>query len=322
MAPRRDQGPGGGAAVVATRPVRRPDHLGERARRRVLWLAGAASLGLIPACVSGTVAPLPPPPTTIPGVTATTAADFTGVSIGGVSGQTTTTTVAVGPGNATISGTVNGPQGPVAGATVDAQRVTDAGTADATVTTAANGGILGGRYRVRAWRAPDMALTNPVVFFLSDNENHQLQLQMQQYTGTQVQYALAPSPPVVDQPANLEVQVTQTAVGNDGVVRSQGTPNVGVTLTGSSNWTVQTPNPVTTDSNGQAGWQLVCTSVGSQPISVQLDTGAVYPLQGMAPCVYPPPATTTTTSPFTTSTTSPGSSPPTSTTTTTRGKRG
>ena len=292
--------------------------------RRWTAAAGAALLAVLPACAAGTVAPLPAPPTTESAPTGTTLADTTGVSLSGVPGQTTTTAAAIGPGHATLSGTVTGPQGPVPQATVEADRVTDAGTVSAVATTAADGSwsishILGGRYRVRAWRAPDLAQTAPVVFFLGDLENHPIQLQLQQYGGTQLLWSIAPNPPIVDEPAQLVIRLVVTAVDpSSGVVGSNGVGGAGVQLTGSSNWTVQGSDTATTDGSGSAAWQMVCSSAGSQPLQVQVTGAQSYPVDGLPDCVRPPPPTTTTTSTTTTllggSTTTTAPPPTTSTT--------
>src|SRR5207248_2824996 len=78
--------------------------------------------------------------------------------------------------------------------------------------------VLGGRYRVRAWRAPDLALTTPQLLFVGSTETKALSLRVDRYTGTGVQAAIAPSPPVVGEPANLVVSVTTRSVDDKGVV--------------------------------------------------------------------------------------------------------
>jgi hypothetical protein len=167
--------------------------------------------------------------------------------------------------------------------------------------------VQGGRYRIRAWRTPDLALTTPVVFFLNGTENKTgVNLQLTQYTGTNVAPAIAPSPPTVGDPANLAVQVTTVVVDPTGVVRA--TPLVGaqVDLQGGGAWQVQSPITQFTDTNGEVVWRLTCTSTGTQPLSVSVN-GMGYPLN-LPPCQE---------AVFST----PGSSPPTSfvrSTTTTR----
>ncbi|MHB1536203.1 MAG: carboxypeptidase-like regulatory domain-containing protein, partial [Acidimicrobiales bacterium] len=157
--------------------------------------------------------PTPPPTSAAVGVTTTTVApDLTGVSLAPVAGQITTTTVGIGPGAATINGTVLGPQGPVSGASVEADRLVGDAEATVSTTTAADGsftfaGVLGGRYRVRAWQTPTLAMISPQIFFLGGSETHTLTLTVTAFVGSQITAAIAPDPPTVGDPANLAVQV-------------------------------------------------------------------------------------------------------------------
>src|SRR5438067_11007718 len=93
--------------------------------------------------------PLPPPSDD---VTTTSVVDFSTVQLAGVSGRTTTTSIPLGPGGASISGTVNGPNGPVPGATVHVERLVGDGVGATDVASNAAGqflvpNVLGGRYR-------------------------------------------------------------------------------------------------------------------------------------------------------------------------------
>ncbi|HEV7888020.1 MAG TPA: hypothetical protein VGO92_10710, partial [Acidimicrobiales bacterium] len=161
-------------------------------RRPALGLALA--LGLVAAgtaaCTSKGIDALPPPPTTRPTPPTTVLTDYSGVALKAVPGRTTTT-VALGPGRSTLGGVVTGPEGVVGGATVRAERLVGDGAAAAQVVTAADGtwsiaGVLGGRYRVRAWRPLDLALTKPEVFFLNDGDTKQLALGLSRYSGLAV----------------------------------------------------------------------------------------------------------------------------------------
>ena len=293
-----------------TRPLRLP--------RRAARLTALAAVGLLPACAAGAVPPLPAPPTTTRSASATTLPDTSGVSLPAVAGATTTTLPPLGPGHATLTGKVTGPTGPVPQATVEADRVTSTGVAVGTATTAADGtwvlgNVLGGVYRVRAWRAPDMAQTQPTVLFVGDTDKPQLQLQVQQYGGTQLQWSIAPDPPVVNQPAQLVIQLTTTAVDpSSGVVRGSPVAGASLQLTGSSNWVAQNGDMNITGPGGQAVWQLVCLASGSQPLQVQVNGQAAYPVGGLPDCVEPPPSTTTTSTSPSSTTSSRG---PTTTTT-------
>src|SRR5688500_10725176 len=121
-------------------------------------------------CTRGAVDELPAPPTTGPTTSTTARPDLSGVVLPDVPG-TTSTSIPVGPGEATLQGIVTAPEGAVPGATVLIERLVGDGAGSATVVAGPDGRwvapqILGGRYRVRAWRAPDLALTSPASFFL------------------------------------------------------------------------------------------------------------------------------------------------------------
>lgn len=217
------------------------------------------------------------------------------VGQGRVAGATTTTTPVVGPGNASIVGTVFGPNGPVGGATVEADRLVGNQVATTTVTSAADGSfiigsILGGRYRVRAWQSPTLALTAPQIFFLGATESHQLQLHLDAFTGPDVATSVNPSVAVIGQLVDLVVQVTNPTVDQTGVVRDQPVAGMQVTLTDGSGWSVYNGNPQSTGSNGQALFQLSCASPGDNPLSVQIGSGNPQPVS-VPGCVAP---TTTT----------------------------
>jgi hypothetical protein len=223
-----------------------------------------------------------PEPDPLPSLPATTAApDFSNIALAGVPGRTTTTIV-LGPGRAGLKGTVAGPDGLIPGATVRIERLVGDAVAAAEVFTGPDGawtapGVLGGRYRVRAWRVPDLALTKPVVFFLGADEQRPVDLLVNRYSGTAVSGSMAPSPPLLDEPANLVVRVAQQSVDPTGVVRAAPISGVMVELVGSGDWRVDTENPSFTDFNGDVGWQVRCRSAGSQPLGV-LVNGEAFPL--------------------------------------------
>jgi hypothetical protein len=273
------------------------------------------------ACVSGSGEQLPPPPN-IPTTTTTAVPDLSGVGLPPVPGKTTTT-IAIGPGRATMGGTVVGPDGPVPGAVVHAERLVGESVAAVDVLTNADGtwqikDVLGGRYRVRAWRVPDLALTQPQVFFLDGAEKKALNLSLARHQGMAATAAIAPNPPVVGSPANLVVQVTVRGVDERGVVRATPVSGVPIELFGAGDWRVTTPNPTSTDGGGRARWQLVCRRPGSQPLSVVVNDAESFPLSlpacttpaaeedGTAPATSTPASTTSST---TTTTTRPGGRP-------------
>lgn len=297
-----------------------------RRRSAAVLAVNVAVVALVAACTGGgggrprVPSALPPLTITIP----TTLVDHSSDSLGTVVGRTTLTIPPLTPGNATLGGTVIADDGsPVAGADIHLERVVDDQVGAADVSAAADGtwnvaGLLGGLYRVRAWRTPDMAQTNPDIFFMGGSETHTLNLRLARFGGEQVQSSLAPNPGVVGEPANLVVEVTAPSVGSDGVVKDEGRSGLPVELVGDGRWAVESPPTQTTSSSGLAGWALSCQAVGAQPLSVVVNGTDTFPLD-LPPCVPVPPTTTTTTTLPTSSTTA-TSLPGATTSTTTRAK--
>lgn len=248
------------------------------------------------ACSSGDpFEPLPEPPTRPAPSTSTTAPpDFRAVVLAPVVGTTTTTEVVLGPGPSTLAGRVDGPDGPVEGAIVRLERMVGDASAGLDVSTGPDGawrapGLLGGRYRIRAWRPPDLAMLEPQILFVEAARPGAVALVLAPLQPVAVDIALAPDPPVVGAPVNVLVRISSQIVGGDGVVRA--TPQAGVELslgTGGG-WTAQSPVQASTDIAGNATFTLVCRAVGPQALMVTLP-GTVGPQPDAQPADSPPPA--------------------------------
>jgi hypothetical protein len=251
-------------------------------------------------------------------------------SVNGVAG-TTAGAVPLGPGLATLSGIASGPEGPVGGATVEIDRLVGDAVGSVTVPAQPDGtwnlpGILGGRYRVRAWRSPDMDMTAPQIFFLGGTDNRSVTLVLQQFGAAGVASAVTPNPPVVGAAANLLMQVTAQTVDTTGVVHATPVGFASVLLNAGASVTVSNPNPAVTTATGLALWQLTCQLPGPPSLTVTVSNANTYPVDipDCAAAPPPPPPTTTPTTAATSSsspsTTSSTTTPPTvpSTTTTTR----
>jgi hypothetical protein len=235
-----------------------------------------------------------------------------------VPGATTTTVPAIGPGQATLNGTVTGPDGPVSGATVEVDRLVGDQVSTIDTTTAADGswtvaGILGGRFRVRAWQSPSLDLTTPQLLYLGATQSESLSLQLNQYKGPNVVAGISPATPILGEPTNLLVQVTNPTVGTNGVLTYPPDTSAVVTLSGGSDWQLDSADlTVITDIAGNALFQVTCTALGSDPLFAQV--GSAAPVALSLPACAPPPTTTipTTTTTLlpcpstTTSTESPG----------------
>jgi len=248
------------------------------------------------------------PPTTSAASTTTTRTtrpDFATVNLPGVAGTPAVPAVAVTPGPVTVAGTVTDQTGaPVAAATVSLQRIVGAAAGQTQVTSGQDGtwtaqGILGGLYRIRAWRPPDLAQPTATVVFLSPTSAPgPVGLQLDRYGQTNVRAAVSPNPPLLGEPVDLVVQVTSTTVGGDGVVRS--TPLVGaaVAISAAGQWAVDGQPQQTTTAAGEVSWQATCEALGDQALSVTVNQGD--PVDLAVPVCAPLP--TTTAAPSTTTT--------------------
>ncbi len=288
-------------------------------RTRTLVLAGGlAGLAFVVAgCATGGVEsldiPTPPattaatlvPPETLPsGLASRVEAPAAGV--------TTTTAPLVGPGPASVNGTVTGPSGPVAGATVEIDRFVGVAYASARTTTGADGtwafrNILGGDYRIRAWQAPALDMEEPQTIFLAADQPQSVTLQLQSYADLTVQVALNPPNPVQNQPTNLVVQVLNPSIDSNGVLTTPPVVGAPVLLVNGSGWQVNNGNPRPTDGAGQVTFEVECTATGADPLAAQVAQGA--PVSLPVPSCTPAP-TTTTAPPTTSSSTTCPSTPP------------
>lgn len=262
---------------------------------------------LLAACTSNDpFAELPEPdPVDLESTTTTAAANLAGVPLPPVPGSTTTT-IALGPGPMTIVGKVEGPEGFVAGAFVELERLVGDASASTRVPTAADGtwnlaNVLGGRYRVRAWRVPDLVSRTQVVFIESTRGERAVELRLEPVGGVRVDAAVAPDPPIVDEQVNLKVRVAERTVDGDGIVRDTPRSGVSVAIGGSGRWESDSPNPSTTGPDGTTTFRLTCEDEGVQPLFATLTNGESYALT-IAACVDPSSTSTSTSS--TSSTTS------------------
>lgn len=244
----------------------------------------------------------PPPGVTLPAAAATSApADLTGVQLAGVEGTTTPGSVRA-SGTAHLTGSVNGPQGPVPGAIVRVEHLADDNPAPVDLASGPDGrwdlpGIAGGRYRVRSFLAPSLAQTQPEVFFLLDGEERNLDLTLESFATLSLAAAIAPDPPQLNQPLTLVVRVARKTVDAGGVVQSQPIVNASVVLSNTAGWTVRGASSAATDANGDAVFTLECRSAGAAQVQVALRATPTDPPQvetiNFTACADPSATTTT-----------------------------
>ena len=313
-------GAGGGAAA---RPL-----VAARARRwgraaALVFVAGTA------ACSGGgqAVQPLPAPPSTAARPPTTPPPDYRAVTLPvAPRGRTTTTVLSMGPGLATVRGRVVDPDGvAVVGANVRVERLVGSAVAGMDLISGEDGAwsvpnVLGGRYRIRAWRSPDLAMVVPAFVFVEARQTAPVEQKLARYTGTTPVPAIAPNPPVVGQPASLVMQVTSRSVDADGVVQGVPVAFTPVALAAAT-WSVTAPNATTTDAAGRVRWEVVCRQAGAQPLRLVVNSAEQFEV-ALPACAAPPtpvdPATTSTTRAGVTTTTRPGGPPTTRPVTTTR----
>lgn len=218
------------------------------------------------ACGDGEEAP---PPTTAPVETTvppTSRPPFTVTTTPGRPRTTTTQPTDISVGAARISGSVVGPQGLVAGASVKVERLVGDDVATANL-TAHDGrfnlpSIRGGTYRVRAWKAPDLALSEPEVFFLAADENKTLELRLTRFGDLNVRVEVDPARLPAEEPFTVTVQVYAGSVNNDGVVQGVSRPGLVVQVAVSAGLALQGPDRATTDAAGRASFRIRCTAAG------------------------------------------------------------
>ncbi|MFN2607812.1 MAG: carboxypeptidase-like regulatory domain-containing protein [Acidimicrobiales bacterium] len=204
-----------------------------------------------------------PPPTAPPPTTSL-------VTVAGNPRPVTTLPAGLGPGGARIVGSVVGPDGPVAGATIRVERLVGDGAAATTLQSGNSGqweidSLNGGRYRIRAWRPPDLAAVTATLLFVVATQTATVNLTVNRYGDTSLVAAVSPNPPVVNQPASLVVGVSSGAVDADGILHAGGRPGALVQVALSGPITLGSPDTALTDGSGNAGFVVSCTAAG--PVS-------------------------------------------------------
>lgn len=232
--------------------------------------------------------------------TSTEPIDLTSVSLEPIAaGKGTSTTRPLGGGKAVIFGRVVDSEGsPVPAAFVRATFYGDPAKPEVIEALSGEDGtyrfeqVLGGRWRVRAWKAPELATLDDNVFFLGYTEQRQLDLKVKAATDIVVTSNMAPNPPFIATPVELAVLVLSQTVDEEGVVRRTPVGGAAVTLDVRGAWSLVGETTQATETNGRTAWQLTCNAVGDQPINAFVG-GKDWPLN--VPACRDPQETTTTT---------------------------
>ncbi|MGH9264624.1 MAG: carboxypeptidase-like regulatory domain-containing protein [Acidimicrobiales bacterium] len=248
-------------------------------RRPVLALA---LLALVAAGCSGSEPEAAAPPSTVEETTtvapSTTSSTVRPTTTTGPPRTTTTTLVTMGPGDASIGGTVFGPAGPVDGATVRVERLVGRAVATADVTTSGGGAwhlgsILGGSYRVRAFKSPELAQSRVEAFFLAATERRTMDFRLVAAGGERITAAVNPNPPRVDQQATVTIQVGVGTVDDQGRASLSPRPGVPVALSSGAGIVLESSPQAVTDATGSASWLIRCAAVGADTLPLTVGTG-------------------------------------------------
>lgn len=200
-------------------------------------------------------------------------------------------------GDVNLSGVVTGPDGPVEGASVEIQRHTADGVAQRTVSTDENGaweatGLVGGRYRVRAWLSGVLAMGASEVAFLTEDDSRQYEFEL---------WGIDPSPELelvtnealyLNIPTTMAVVYTRPVIDDRGVVVATPVPAQPIVVSASQAVTIFSDSTDITGVDGVARFAIVCTQLSGEGA---FNTGVVIARAGelvqtfpMPPCVLPP----------------------------------
>jgi hypothetical protein len=176
-------------------------------------------------------------------------------------------------GTAVVTGAVIGPDGNgVAGATVRLERLVGDATATLDVTTSASGTflvdrLLGGRYRVRAWRAPNLTQEGSEVAFVADGDRRSLTLGLAAPSRLDLTATASPSPLAVGQTTTLVVRALVDVVAADGRIDKVGRPGLPITAVGTGPFSGQTGQG-TSDAAGSVVFTFRCAQAGPATVTV------------------------------------------------------
>ena len=238
------------------------------------------------ACTSGESTP--PTTTSAPPIETTLEPTTTArPTTSGVPRTTTTQPVEILSGNARISGTVLGPQGPVVGAIVRVERLvgSEVATMDVAAPTGSYSlvGIRGGRYRVRAWKTPDLVQLEPAVFFLTADENRTVDLSLTRVSEVSVQTTVEPDPPPPAEPFAITVFLYAGVVSDQGVVQANPRAGQQVQILLGPGLALVSGDRSVTDAAGRVGFAARGLGPGPQSADLALSDALRVPLN-LPPC--------------------------------------
>lgn len=189
-------------------------------------------------------------------------------------------------GGAALRGTVYGPDGPVEGAVVRLERFVgdDFGRED--ISTNGDGrweatGLIGGRYKVRAWARPDLATVEPQSAFVANKDGAAtVDLTIERFDGEQLQGALDAAEPHVGEIVTMRALVSRVEVDDEGIVAGTGIEGREVELVVLGGIRVVGPKKADTNAEGFAEFSVVCMVTGFHGVTIRsgdLSTDVDFP---------------------------------------------
>lgn len=215
--------------------------------------------------------------------------DTRGVTIAPVAGNRPAFPVGVHGGDLVMGGLVTGPDGPVEGATVRLERFVGEASGRLDVRTNADGrwvaiDVLGGRYRIRAWHTPDLAMERSALHFIAADADVDLTLEVGRYAGRDVTGGVDDVDPELGATAVVTGLVTHQQVDPDGIITTIPAGGRNARVAPSGPWTLSGSPIGVVDEAGRVGWSFTCTAVG--PVSARIEAMGVSTTVS-ATCIEP-----------------------------------
>lgn len=221
--------------------------------------------------------------------------DTRAVNLRPVGGAPMAFPVSVEGGDLVMGGSVVGPGGPVAGATVRLERFVGQRSGTLDVRTNASGrwvaiDVHGGRYRIRAWRAPDLGMAASELHFLAADAEVDLALTVDPYSGADVTGGVDDSDPELGATATVSALATRQQVDGQGIITTAPASGRDATVTGFGPWALDGSPSAAVDEAGRVAWTFICTAPGSVSARVEtLGTQTTVSATCVEPVVVEPP---------------------------------
>jgi hypothetical protein len=167
----------------------------------------------------------------------------------------------------------DGSGGPVGGATVRLERVTVLTEQRMQTSTNDDGywqvrNLSGGRYRIRAWRQPDLAAAEPGAVFVENGGTANVDLSVEQPARFDLRLIDAPALPRFGEEATFTVRVTSGSVDDNGQVANVPLPGVAIGFPSTDRWVNVGSDEGSTDGDGRARWTAECAALGGESVTV------------------------------------------------------